>query len=311
MRSQLALRLLQRRRQELVRAQPSDPRRCQRHVAQSLRPPARHVLRERLPHVQVNLRQDRQRRDPSVLQTLARCRALVRVDGEHAADEVLGGRADAIPGVTGEGEAALLHHEQHLRHVVAQERRGATEHGIQDRASRPHVHLGGVEALLKAPIEGDVHNLRSNVLGGAARGRHGVEDRVPLDGRKPEVSDLHVVVCGRGGIAAHEEDVLWLDIAVADAMTVEVLEAGQHLLEQQPRVSLREVILPGDANQEFSASCKLLDQEDVQVIVEDVDQPDAALVFYPPHDHQLLQVSQSANRLPARYSHARSSSTSS
>ena len=82
-----------------------------------------------------------------------------------------------------------------------------------------------------------------------------------------------------GVVVRAEEDVLWLEVAVADVLAVEVLDRGQQLVEVDLRLSLRQPRLLDDLVEELAALRQL--EHDVEHSVgglDDVLQPDHARV---------------------------------
>ena len=80
--------------------------------------------------------------------------------------------------------------------------------------------------------------------------------RARVERREAEVGDLEVSV-------AVEQQVLGLEVAVADALVVAVLDAADELLEVEARGRLVEAALCNDLVEEFAASDELEHDEDL------------------------------------------------
>lgn len=121
--------------------------------------------------------------------------------------------------------------------VVVFERQPAAEHDIEDNPATPDVDLG-------PRIESAADDLRRGVVRAAAAR---LQEVAVLDLiREAEVGDLDVEV-------VVEENVLGLEVAVDDLEAVGVLDAGDELLEETPRLRLGHAAVGDDVVEELAA----------------------------------------------------------
>ena len=207
--------------------------------------------------------------DEGMLQRLVGGDALLRVDGQAAADEVLGLGGDAAPVLDG-GEAVVGAEDGlHLLEVgVAVEGGVAAQQEVGDDADGPQVDGLAVAGLAE--------DLGRHVAGGAAGGGQDVELVLVHDAREPEVGDEQVgVVLGRA-----EQQVLGLEVAVHDAVLVEVGNGRQHRADQVRRVRLVVRALAADAVEQLAAQRQVGDEVEVVHGLEVVDEREDVLVAH-------------------------------
>lgn len=107
--------------------------------------------------------------------------------------------------------------------VAGLEGRLADQHGVQDDAHAPHVHLVAVASLPQ--------NLRSNVVRSAAQSALALTLKRHL-ARQSKVSDLEVVARG-------EEEVAKLQVAVDHVLRFHVLDGVQQLVHEAAHILRR------------------------------------------------------------------------
>jgi hypothetical protein len=95
--------------------------------------------------------------DPAVLQALVRREALRRVDDEQVRHQVLGVGRHIVPVGRVEGEIGPPDLPDEGRVGLVVKRGEAGEHGVEDDAQRPQVHLG---AVARRVIQVRVQHLR-------------------------------------------------------------------------------------------------------------------------------------------------------
>ena len=206
--------------------------------------------------------------EPRMRADLGHRGAAVRVHLEHAADQVACARLE----VRRHLEAAGAHlAEQHLD-VRVVERQAAAEQGKQDDAAAPDVARGAVVALA-------THDLGARVVGAAAAGLEHLLRR--LQGGHAKVGDLDHLA------RAVEQQVLGLQVAVADAEPVAIVHAKDHLAEVVACL-VRTEAPPGDEVVKQLAAGDVLHHQ-VQLLARLVHVPEAeqVRVLDELHDHNL------------------------
>mmetsp|Transcript_29518 Transcript_29518/g.87596 ORF Transcript_29518/g.87596 Transcript_29518/m.87596 type:complete len:290 (-) Transcript_29518:328-1197(-) len=166
--------------------------------------------------------------DPWMPQGLRGARPDRGVRGQQVRDELLG-----LPG------ELLQHIGQHGGRVRCPADRLAREHHVDGDAQGPHVDLVRVARACE--------DLWRHVDLGAADPMHYLVARPPPVA-EAEVDKLHLLPA-----FALEGHVLRLDVAVHDALLVQVPDGLQHLLDQAPRLLLAEPPLVQDVLQDIPA----------------------------------------------------------
>lgn len=207
--------------------------------------------------------------DERVLQGLVRRHAPRRVDGQAALDKVLGRVRDAAPVVDG-GEAVVgVEDGLHLLKVaVAVEGGVAAQQKVRDDAQGPNVDGLAVARLLE--------DLGGHVAGGAARRRQHVELFLVHDAGQAKVGDEEVGVVFGGA----EQQVFGLEVAVDDAVVVEVGDGGEGGAHQVGSVCLVVATLAADAVEELAAEGEVGDEVQVVHGLEVVDERQDVLVAH-------------------------------
>mmetsp|Transcript_20003 Transcript_20003/g.67658 ORF Transcript_20003/g.67658 Transcript_20003/m.67658 type:complete len:438 (+) Transcript_20003:397-1710(+) len=163
--------------------------------------------------------------------------------GEQAADRR---REPDGEGVVGADDAP-----EESRHRGLVEREEARKEDVQNDAARPDVRQEAVVSVVS-------EHLRRNVVWRAASGvqqRARAEPLAAVQGREPKVRDLeHGVLV--------EEQILRLEVAVADALPVAVLDAADQLAKVGARGGLVEPAGGDDLVEELAAGDELEDDED-------------------------------------------------
>ena len=143
--------------------------------------------------------------------------SLSRVLLEHLADQVLRGRGDSIPVCWVEGKGLFEHVSENLLVVVSLKWWVSTEEHEEDDTETPDV-TGFVVVALE-DFWGNVVRCSNNCV-------HALDSLLLRKTfREAEVNELHLRLIGS---VIHQE-VLWLEVSVDDAMTVQVLNRRKHL----------------------------------------------------------------------------------
>mmetsp|Transcript_88878 Transcript_88878/g.251984 ORF Transcript_88878/g.251984 Transcript_88878/m.251984 type:complete len:349 (-) Transcript_88878:26-1072(-) len=198
---------------------------------------------------QVHLRRLRRRvLDPDVAQRLLRGVPLFGVHLQEVADEALRVVGDTLPIGRVEGEVPQSHLGQHFRVSLTVKRWVPAKHDVHDDPAAPQVARVVVPAA---------EHLRSDVVGRAGL-------RCKLDvwrdhAGEAEVDDLQDVRIDTL-LLRLEEEVLRLQVAVADPVLVHVVDGTNHLLHDDRDLGLLEVALRDDVIEELAAAAKLHDQ---------------------------------------------------
>jgi len=130
----------------------------------------------------------------------------------------------------------------------------AAEHGVEDDAAAPDVCPQTVVAFAR-------YHFGSSVAGTAAGGLEPLAGLVVVG--ESEVYDFDVV-------AVVEEEVLGLEVAVDDAVLVDVVDACDDLLHEGDGLLLAESLVLDDVVEELAALCVLHDEVDVGFGLDDL-----------------------------------------
>ena len=169
-------------------------------------------------------------------------RSFLGIDLEARAYEVLGVLCDVHPElVRRERVLAALDRLALLGGRVAVERREAAQQQVRDDAQRPHVD-GPSVALLREDLR---RHVRRRAHGGCEQPQVVAVD----DFAEPEVADEQT----RRGAACFEQQVFWLEVAVHDAVGVQVGDAGRDLLHELGRVGFVQGPARVDAVEQLAA----------------------------------------------------------
>mmetsp|Transcript_27953 Transcript_27953/g.74771 ORF Transcript_27953/g.74771 Transcript_27953/m.74771 type:complete len:281 (-) Transcript_27953:178-1020(-) len=200
---------------------------------------------------------------------------VLRIHLEETPDEAFGVFRHVLPIGCVEGEVPKPDLGQHLRIRVAEEGRVAAEqHKHYDPAAPQIAH---VVVLAR-------EHLRRHVVGRASLRR---QDLAWLEfAGEAEVNDLEEVPGYR--LPCHKEEVLWLQVAVADVVLVHVVDSADDLLHQIRGLALVEASDFNDAIEQFSALAQLHDEVYVAVVLERFVQLDDVWVVHHLHDSNLL-----------------------
>mmetsp|Transcript_131636 Transcript_131636/g.366847 ORF Transcript_131636/g.366847 Transcript_131636/m.366847 type:complete len:618 (-) Transcript_131636:115-1968(-) len=185
--------------------------------------------------------------DPLVVQGLLGRVAVPRVHLQHHADQILRILRDVLPVCSVERKVAQAYLGEHLGVSLAKEGWVATQHHIHDDAATPYV----AELVVLAR-----EHLGRNVIWRARLCR---QHLAFLElAREAEIDDLEDVLLD--GVLRCEQEVLGLEITVADVQLVHVVDRSQHLLHDDGRLALLEVALLYDAVEELPAGAELRHQ---------------------------------------------------
>ena len=130
----------------------------------------------------------------------------------------------------------------------------AAQHGVEDDPARPHVHP---RALVPLPRD----HLRCGIAGRPAGSLEPLP-RLILVG-EAEVHDLDILVLV-------EEQVLRLEVAVHDAVFMDVLHAREDLLHEGDGLGFGQALALDDVVEELAALCVLHDEVDVGLGLDDL-----------------------------------------
>mmetsp|Transcript_32051 Transcript_32051/g.57480 ORF Transcript_32051/g.57480 Transcript_32051/m.57480 type:complete len:300 (-) Transcript_32051:151-1050(-) len=194
---------------------------------------------------------------------------------QHGLDQVLRVLRHVLPISRTEVIASCSYFVQHLCIRVAVEGRVAAQHHVHDDATAPDV---GLLVVLAG------QNLRSHVVWSSSFGG----ERLPsleLAG-KPEVDDLQRILLD--GLVAREEEVLWLEIPVANVVLVHVVDSADDLLHEDRSVDFRKVPVLNDAIEKLATPAKLHAEVDVPVVLKCFVKLDDVWVVHHLHDGNLL-----------------------
>mmetsp|Transcript_9010 Transcript_9010/g.23323 ORF Transcript_9010/g.23323 Transcript_9010/m.23323 type:complete len:234 (-) Transcript_9010:377-1078(-) len=152
---------------------------------------------------------------------------------QQSEDEVQGSLRYIFPRLLREAQITLHNLPIQLVQHIMEERQGSAQQHVGDHTDRPDVDFPAVLLLFD--------DLRCQVeVGAADRVRAGKPSRiVPRDLREAEVRDLHVGVADLAG----QQDVLRLQVAVHDALAVDVSARLQEIVASQLGLLLRVVLL--------------------------------------------------------------------
>mmetsp|Transcript_10100 Transcript_10100/g.29880 ORF Transcript_10100/g.29880 Transcript_10100/m.29880 type:complete len:246 (-) Transcript_10100:463-1200(-) len=199
--------------------------------------------------------------DPGVLHGLGSREPLADIAVDEILHQVLAIGRHRVPVLGLELQVPLLDLCEELGVGVPTERWISAEHGVHHHAQGPHVR--GLRVGL-------LQDLGAHVVGRAHSGLHHaalLEYR-----RKAEVDDLHgAALDGPRGL---EEEVLGLQVPVADVLAVHVVHAPHHLLHDRCRLDLREGLRAGNRLQQLTSFTDLHDQVHHAVVLERLVQPD-------------------------------------
>lgn len=181
---------------------------------------------------------------PLGVQSLLSRKTILRVNAEALLDEVLSFLADALPPLR-ERVIAKSDLLQDLIFAASVERRVARQQDVGNDTDRPDI------ALLVVALFQD---FRSDVVRSSDFfGHRCVSLGVVLDGLV-EVDDFKLVE----PLDVFKEDVLRFEVPVADAVQVAVVNTGQHLLDNDGRVSLSELSTLLHLFEQFTTLAKLV-----------------------------------------------------
>lgn len=205
--------------------------------------------------------------DPGVLQRLVRGDAFLGIDRQTAVDELAGGLGDVAPVL--DGSERVICHEDGLHLLEVRfpiEWRVATEEEVGDDPDGPDIpalhHQHSTSFYLIYMVEGEsVHRLPMTRLledfwrhipRRPARRRQHVELLLIHDAREPKVGNQQVGII----LGGPEQQVLGLEVAVDDAMVMQVRNGGQRRPDQVRRIALVVAAFAADAVEEFAAECE-------------------------------------------------------
>mmetsp|Transcript_88888 Transcript_88888/g.252010 ORF Transcript_88888/g.252010 Transcript_88888/m.252010 type:complete len:512 (-) Transcript_88888:29-1564(-) len=213
--------------------------------------------------------------DPAVLQRLLGSGPVARVALQKQSHQVLRGLGDVLPLVAAEAPAALRHLPDHVDLPLPGERRAAGEEDVHDHPAAPQVALVVVPAL-------------QDLGRGVVRGAHRLGKVPPglAAAREPEVDDLQDVFAVDRALADQEE-VLGLQVAVADVHLVHVVDGPEYVLHHDRGLDLGEVARLDDPVEELAAGAELHDQVEAPVVLERLVQLDDVRVVHQLHDGYL------------------------
>mmetsp|Transcript_119295 Transcript_119295/g.338247 ORF Transcript_119295/g.338247 Transcript_119295/m.338247 type:complete len:335 (+) Transcript_119295:448-1452(+) len=239
------------------------------HVSKSAKPVNENVIQLHVLSIRCLVR------DPDVHQRLLRRVPLAGLLLQQAPDQILGVLGHLLPVGGMEGEFRFRDFALELGVGVPEERGVPAEHDEHEDAAAPQVaQVGGPPR----------QRLRRDVVadGGLCRD--------PLAGLEPtravEVGDLQEVVLDL--VPGHEQEVLRLQIAVADVIFVHVENCLQDLLHKVRGHCLREAATINDAIKELAASTELHHEVNVSVILVRLMQLYYVRMVHLRHDFDLL-----------------------
>mmetsp|Transcript_67453 Transcript_67453/g.146974 ORF Transcript_67453/g.146974 Transcript_67453/m.146974 type:complete len:230 (-) Transcript_67453:306-995(-) len=210
-----------------------------------------------------------------MVQSLLGSVAVARVHLQQHADKILCVLRDVLPICSVEGEVPKAHLGQHIGVGLAEEGRVATQHHVHDHAAAPEV-----AQLVVLPRE---HLWRYVVR----RASLCVKDLVRVElARQAKVDDLEQIFLD--SFLGHEEEVLWLQVPMADVVLVHVIDGANYLVHQDGSLNLSEVARLDDAVEELPSSSQLHDQVDVTMVLEGLEELDNVRVIHHLHDSNLL-----------------------
>mmetsp|Transcript_86935 Transcript_86935/g.261154 ORF Transcript_86935/g.261154 Transcript_86935/m.261154 type:complete len:409 (-) Transcript_86935:277-1503(-) len=226
--------------------------------------------------------------DPVVLEQSARSQALARVQLEKLPDQILGVVRHVTPCLVCKRHLAALDGSAHLRVGATWrvERVATREDNVEDHAERPHVHLLAVARVgehLGRPVSPRALPLRESAV-------------LPERDRQPEVADLdrQVALVGR-----RQQQVLGLEVAVADALRVEPRDSLSDLLHQDRRLLLTVGAVLHQLLEELAARHELHHEVPLGLGLEDIEEVDDVLVRA--HAPQDLDLAPDGRAVRARF----------
>ena len=193
-------------------------------------------------------------REPGVFEALLSADSLSWVLLKHLAHEVLGGIRDSVPVCGIECEWLLQDITEDLLVVVTFERRVSTKEDKEDDAETPDI--AGLVIVAFEYFWGDI--VRSTDDGVHALNFLLLREAL----RETKIDQLDFRVFGS---VVHEE-VLWLQVSMDNAVSVQVLDGTDHLTHDIGGVTLSEPLSGDDAVKELSALAVLHNNMDVTVI---------------------------------------------
>ena len=193
-------------------------------------------------------------REPGVLEALLSGDSLRWVLLKHLAHEVLSGIRDSVPVGGVEGEWLLQDISEDLLVVVTFERRVSTKEDKEDDAETPNI--AGLVIVAFEYFWGDI--VRSTDDG--VHALNFLLLRETLRETKIDQFDFGVL-----GSVVHEE-VLWLQVSMDNAVSVQVLDCTDHLAHDIGGVTLGEPLSGDDAVKKLSALAVLHNNMDITVI---------------------------------------------
>mmetsp|Transcript_27553 Transcript_27553/g.64213 ORF Transcript_27553/g.64213 Transcript_27553/m.64213 type:complete len:521 (-) Transcript_27553:8-1570(-) len=208
---------------------------------------------------------------PLVVQRLFSCIPIFRAHLQKAPDQPFGILGDVLPVRRVETKLPLGHLSQDFLVCVAPEGRVAAEKHVHDDAAAPKI-----SRLVVLPFQ----HLWSNVERRASFGGHRYV-LLKLE-RQPEVNDLQVGLLY--WLFGGKEEILRLQVPVAEAVLVHVVYRTKHLLHHHGGLHLGEVPKLDDSIEQLAAGAKLHDQVHLHLVLEGLVQLDDVRVVHDCHD---------------------------
>mmetsp|Transcript_22174 Transcript_22174/g.48489 ORF Transcript_22174/g.48489 Transcript_22174/m.48489 type:complete len:219 (+) Transcript_22174:857-1513(+) len=164
---------------------------------------------------------------------------------------------------------------EHFGVRVAKEGRIAAEHDVHDDADAPEV----AELVVLAGQDLGRHVVRGTRLSG----EHFTCFKLA---GQTEVDDFQKILLN--GSLGHEQEILRLEISVANMVLVHVVDGPDNLLHQYGGLDLGEVSGLDNSVEEFSSSSEFHHEVDVSVVLKRLEELDDVRVIHHLHDRDLL-----------------------
>mmetsp|Transcript_83682 Transcript_83682/g.241650 ORF Transcript_83682/g.241650 Transcript_83682/m.241650 type:complete len:592 (+) Transcript_83682:111-1886(+) len=213
---------------------------------------------------------------PVVVQRLVGGHPCLRVHLHHRTDKVLRLRAYVVPSGL-EFPASLPHLGERLLICPARDGRPAAQQDVHYDADTPDV------ALLVVPAH---EHLRRHVDGCAEfRLQH-----LPrfAGARQAEIDELQNVALGVDWMAAREQKVLRLDVAVRNIVVMHVIHSTENLPHDVGGIDFAEVLSLDDAVEQFAAAAQLHREMDRFPVLEHFEELDDVRMVNFPHSRDLV-----------------------